>query len=244
LNNLPSTDRSSLSSEFLKTVLDSKPRIAVFDCDGTLWPNNSGEQFFYWSMEHGVVSADMMAKMKQRYEDYREGNVSEEDMCGEMTTMYAGVTVAGMEKAAVKFFHEYVRPHYFAEMRELTNSLAKQGCELWAVSSTNEWVIREGIRDFGIPAQNVLAGTAECTAGTVREKLTRMPSGEGKAVAIRDVIARPVDAVFGNSIHDLAMLRLAKQPYAVNPNFDLEIIAKKNNWSVYWPEATRAAVGS
>src|SRR6185312_10217893 len=89
LNNLPSLgELNPLPIEFLKTVLDSKPRIAVFDCDGTLWPNNSGEQFFYWSMEQGVVSADMIAKMKQRYEDYREGNVGEEDMCGEMTTMY------------------------------------------------------------------------------------------------------------------------------------------------------------
>lgn len=234
-------ESNSPAAEFLKTVLDSKPRIAVFDCDGTLWPNNSGEEFFYWSMEQGAASADMIAKMKQRYEDYREGDVGEEDMCGEMTTMYAGITVADMERAAVKFFHEYVRPHYFSEMRELTNSMAKQGCELWAVSSTNEWVIREGIRDFGIPAENILAATAECTSGTVREKLTRMPSGEGKAVAIREVIARPVDAVFGNSIHDLAMLRLAKWPYVVNPNFDLEIIAKKSGWPIYWPEATRAA---
>jgi phosphoserine phosphatase len=213
----------------------------VFDCDGTLWPNNSGEEFFYWSMEQKVVSTDMIARMKRRYEDYREGNVGEEDMCGEMTTMYAGVSVADMEKAAIAFFHEFVRPNYFAEMSELTNTLAKQGCELWAVSSTNEWVIREGIRDFGIPAQNVLAATAECIGGIASEKLTRLPSGEGKALAIRKVIARPVDAVFGNSIHDLAMLRLAKQPYAVNPNLDLEIIAKKNDWTIYWPEATRSA---
>lgn len=234
-------ESNSLSAEFLQTVLKSNPKIAVFDCDGTLWPNNSGEEFFYWSMEQGLVSAEMVARMKRRYEEYREGSVGEEEMCGEMTTMYAGASVAGMEKAAVAFFHEYVRPNYFEEMRALTNSLAKQGSELWAVSSTNEWVIREGIRDFGIPPQNVLASTAKCVKDVVSEKLTRMPSGEGKAVAIRDVIARPVDAVFGNSIHDLAMLRLAKQAYAVNPNFDLEIIAKKNGWPIYWPEATRAA---
>jgi phosphoserine phosphatase len=153
--------------------------------------------------------------------------------------MYATVSVAAMEKAASAFFHEFVRPNYFPEMRELTNALSAQGCELWAVSSTNEWVIRAGIRDFGIPAQNILAATVECAKGIVSEKLTRMPSGEGKAVAIREVIARPVDAVFGNSIHDLAMMRLAKKAYAVNPNLDLEIIAKKNGWMIYWPEATR-----
>jgi phosphoserine phosphatase len=232
------------AADFLKLVLDSKPAIAVFDCDGTLWPNNSGEEFFYWSMERGLVSAAVIERMKERYAEYREGNVGEEDMCGEMTTMYAGVSVAAMERAAVTFFDERVRPQYFTEMRKLVSSLAQQGCELWAVSSTNEWVIREGIRDFGIPSQNVLAATAECGQGIVSEKLTRMPSGEGKAVAIREVIKRPVDAVFGNSIHDAAMLRLAKKAYVVNPNFDLEIIAKKSGWTVYWPEGTCKAAAS
>jgi phosphoserine phosphatase len=123
-------------------------------------------------------------------------------------------------------------------MRLLTTALAAKGCELWAVSSTNEWVVREGIKDLGIPTQNVLAATAECAQGIVGEKLMQMPSGEGKAVAIRAVIKRPVDAVFGNSIHDAAMLRMAKKAYAVNPNFDLEIIAKESGWTIYWPEAT------
>jgi phosphoserine phosphatase len=218
--------------------MESKPEMAVFDCDGTLWSNNSGEEFFYWSMEQGLVASGVKMRMEQRYAGYREGSVGEAEMCGEMTTMYAGLNVAQMEKAAAEFFAEYVRPNYFDEMRLLTNALAARGCELWAVSSTNEWVIREGIKDFGIPAENVLAATAECAKGIVGEKLTRMPSGEGKAVAIREGIKRPVDAVFGNSIHDVAMLRLAKKAYAVNPNLDLEIIAKKSGWTIYWPEAT------
>jgi phosphoserine phosphatase len=238
------SEASLPANEFLKLVVDSKPTIAVFDCDGTLWPNNSGEEFFNWSMERSMVSAAVIQRMKQRYAEYREGNVGEDDMCGEMTTMYAGLSVAEMEKQAARFFDELVRPQYFAEMRQLVDALAKQGCELWAVSSTNEWVIREGVHDFGIPAQNVLAATAECAKGIVSEKLTRMPSGEGKAVAIREVIKRPVDAVFGNSIHDAAMLRLAKKAYAVNPNFDLEVIAKKSGWTIYWPEATRKVASS
>jgi phosphoserine phosphatase len=222
--------------------LASKPRIAVFDCDGTLWANNSGEDFFYWSMEQGLVRAEVVTWAKRRYEEYRAGQVSEEDMCGEMTTMYAGLSVAGLEEAAARFFAECIKPNYFPEMRKLTNALKAQGCELWAVSSTNEWVIREGIKDFGIPATNVLAATAECVKGVVSERLTRMPSGEGKAVAIREVIARPVDAVFGNSVHDAAMLRMAKRAYTVNPNPDLEAIAAEQGWEIYWPEATRRAV--
>ena len=240
---MSSDRRCSLTSDFSESILRSRPAIAVFDCDGTLWANNSGEDFFFWSMQQGLVSADVEKRLRGRYEEYRRGTVGEEQMCGEMTTMYAGSKVGRMESAAAKFFAECVKPNYFEEMRRLTNALAQQGCEVWAVSSTNEWVIREAIKDFAIPATNVLAATAECTAGIVREKLTRMPSGEGKAAAIREMIKRPVDAVFGNSVHDAAMMRLAKKAYAVNPSPDLEAIAAEMGWEIYWPEATRRAAG-
>jgi phosphoserine phosphatase len=232
---------SNTANEFVQSVLQSKPRIAVFDCDGTLWSNNSGEDFFYWSMGRGLVSADLEKWARQRYEDYRHGKVGEEAMCGEMTTMYEGLRVADLESAAAEFFAEMVKPNYFLEMQKLTRALADQGCELWAVSSTNEWVIREGIREFAIPATNVLAATAACSNGVVTGKLTRMPSGEGKAVAIREVINRPVDAVFGNSIHDAAMLRLAANAYAINPNPDLAAIAEQQGWRIYWPESVTSA---
>jgi phosphoserine phosphatase len=235
---------SNSADNFVQSVLQSRPVIAVFDCDGTLWLNNSGEDFFYWSMKRGLVSADIEKWARQRYEDYRHGKVGEEAMCGEMTTMYEGLRVGDLESAASKFFAEIVKPNYFLEMQKLTQSLAEQGCELWAVSSTNEWVIREGIKEFAIPSANILAATAACGDGIVSNNLTRMPSGEGKAVAIRDVIRRPVDAVFGNSIHDAAMLRLAVNAYAINPNPDLEVIANQQGWRIYWPEKTRRAISA
>jgi phosphoserine phosphatase len=160
-------------------------------------------------------------------------------MCGEMVTMYAGRTVAEIEAAARTFFDEIVAPNLFTEFLELTQRLKEQGCELWSVSSTNGWVIREGAGRFGVPAGNVLAGEADCPNDIVSERLTRMPSGEGKAVALREFVVpkhRDIGAVFGNSIHDAAMLRLAQHAFAVNPNTDLERIAQEKGWTVYWPQ--------
>jgi phosphoserine phosphatase len=53
---------------------------------------------------------------------------------------------------------------------------------------------------------------------------------------IEEVIARPVDVAFGNSIHDFAMMEKAKCAYAINPNPDLWAKATKLGWNVYWPE--------
>ncbi len=66
----------------------------------------------------------------------------------------------------------------------------------------------------------------------------RVPTDELKQLAIEEVIQRPADAVFGNSMHDFAMMEKAGIAYAVNPNPDLEARAKLLGWSMYWPQAT------
>jgi phosphoserine phosphatase len=64
----------------------------------------------------------------------------------------------------------------------------------------------------------------------------RVPTDELKAAAIREVIGRAPDAVFGNSLHDAAMLELARHPFAINPNPDLESLARERGWTVYQPQ--------
>jgi phosphoserine phosphatase len=226
---------------FVRSVLELEAKIAVCDCDGTLWAPNSGEEFFYWSIEQRLVAETQGERLRARYADYLRGNVAEDTMCGEMTAMYAGLPVARVEAAAAKFFEEYIRPRIFAEMHLLTRALAARGCELWAVSSTNEWLVRYAVRDFSIPRERVLAAAVECLGGTVSERIIRVPTGEGKAEAIRQHVSGQADMVFGNSVHDAAMLRLGRHAFAVNPTDSLEREAEANSWPVYWPEGIRAS---
>ena len=50
--------------------------------------------------------------------------------------------------------------------------------------------------------------------------------------------AKP-DAVFGNSIHDLAMLEIAANPFPVNPSPALLEAAAKNGWGYFVPRAAK-----
>lgn len=226
---------SAAAEQFIKYVIDRRPRLAVFDCDGTLWNADSGERFFNWEMERGLVSQDVATALRARYELYRQGVVGEDDMCGEMVTMHRGISTDLIKHAAEEFFAEVITPGIFPEMKVLTRLLIENDCELWAISSTNDWVVTAGVREFGIRPDRVLAACVHCDNGDATDRLIRVPSGEGKATAIREVIKCMPDAAFGNSKWDQAMLELAAVPYAINPNPDLEQIATERGWKMYKP---------
>jgi phosphoserine phosphatase len=224
---------------FLESVLRLEPRVAAFDCDGTLWSGDAGERFFDWEIKQGIVPAEVAQAMRGRYVEYKAGKVSEDDMCGEMVTMHRGMTEAAMMKAASAFMTDAFPGHIFPEMQELVRRLHGNGCEIWAVSSSNEWVIRAGMRAFGISDDRILAAKVELENGVVTDRLVRVPSGPGKPKALREVVGKEIDAAFGNSRWDADMLAIAKHAFAVNPNPDLEEAARQSGWTIYFPDGTR-----
>jgi phosphoserine phosphatase len=230
---------SNPASEFIESVLALQPEVAVFDCDGTLWSGDSGRDFFYWEIERGLVTREIADAMLARYRLYELGEVGEEPMCAEMVTMHSGLAIDDLHQAAEEFFVEVVRPRIFPEMLELTHRLAEQGCELWAVSSTNNWVVEAGASRFRIARDHVLAAAVHIEDGRATGRIHRVPTGDLKAVAIREVIGKPVHGVFGNSVHDHAMLEIAQHPFCINPNPDLEHAARENGWPIYWPVGAR-----
>jgi phosphoserine phosphatase len=226
--------------EFLESVLRLEPRVAAFDCDGTLWSGDAGVTFFDWEIEQGIVSREVATFMRARYVEYQAGKVSEEDMCGEMVTMHKGIAEAVMMQAAAEFMAQAFPGHIFAEMQELVSRLQQARCEVWAVSSSNEWVIRAGMREFGIPENRILATKVELESGLITDRLVRVPSGTGKTQALREVAQKNIDAAFGNSRWDADMLAAAEHAFAVNPNPDLEATAGQRGWTIYFPDGTRA----
>jgi len=230
---------STAAQKFVDSILALRPHLAVFDCDGTLWSGDAGADFFYWEVERNMFPATVVESALARYQTYLAGQVAEEVMCGEMVTINSGLGEQLLEELAEEFFVKVVAKRIFPEMLQLTEALAAQGCELWAVSSTNSWTIGAGVRRFGIPPERVLAASVHVEQGRATDRLIRVPSGPAKAAAIDEMIGRPVDLCLGNSIHDLAMLEIARNSIAVNPNPDLEAIAKKKDWKIYWPEGTR-----
>ena len=176
--------------------------------------------------------------MRARYAEYKAGRVNEDDMCGEMVTMHKGIPDAAVMQAAAEFMAGTFPGGIFPEMRELVRRLHENGCEVWAVSSSNAWVIRAGVKELGIAENRVLATEAELEDGIVTDRLVRIPSGAGKTQALQEVAGRNADAAFGNSRWDTEMLTAAEHPFAINPNRDLEATARERGWTIYFPDGT------
>ncbi|MGC9159734.1 MAG: HAD family hydrolase [Terracidiphilus sp.] len=229
--------------EFEQKVFDSNPKVAVFDCDGTLWSGDTGFGFMCWSLDQGVVSRSTSDWIDTRYRAYQAGSVGEWDMCAEMVQIYAGLSERELRIAAARYVSEAVPSWIFPEMAMLVDRLRRAGIEIWAVSSTNKWVVTEGVRAFGIDEDHVLAAEVSVRDGLICSEILHVPTDEGKAAALARVgLARP-DAVFGNSIHDLAMLKAARFPFPVNPSEELLAAAVDNGWGYFQPRPANSAAG-
>ena len=67
---------------FVDRVLAIEPRLAAFDCDGTLWTIDCGFGFFEWELGQGIVTAEVAAWARGRYDAYLAGAVDEDTICG------------------------------------------------------------------------------------------------------------------------------------------------------------------
>ena len=241
---IPSSEIESLNlsqlstAEFHAAVHALEPKVAVFDCDGTLWSGDAGSEFMHWSVETGLLSREATDWLDARYRGYKRGEVSELAICGEMVQVYQGLREEEMRRAAAAFFEKHVQRRIFPELRVLIAELKKQGVDVWAVSSTNDWVIEEGVRRFEIPANRVLSARVQSVDGVVTDKILDVPTDEGKVTALARVGLTAPDCVFGNSVHDAAMLAIARRAFPVNPTLGLAERSAFEGWPVYFPAGT------
>lgn len=223
--------------QFFEAVLQPGVQTAVFDFDGTLWPGDAGSGFMHWSVDTGLLSADSATHILDRHRGYRRGELDEISICGEMTQIYKGLPESTVRLSVSTYFQQHVKPYFFPSMLELLTALQRQGAEIWAVSSTNNWLIEEGVRELGIVQERVLAAAVAVRDGVITRELIHVPSDEGKAEALHRVGLSHPDVVFGNSVHDLQMLQLARLPFAINPSPELAAYCHENVWPIFYPSA-------
>ena len=233
----PATEIHLTTEDFHTAVYQLQPSIAVFDCDGTLWSGDAGSAFMIYSVESGLLSREAADWLDARYRLYKLGQVSELAICGEMVQVYAGLAESELRQAARDFFRSHIEHNIFPSMHQLVASMQVRGTDIWAVSSTNDWVIEEGMKHFDIAPDHILCARVKIVDGLVTNCLLDVPTDEGKVAALARAGVTAPHAVFGNSIHDAAMLSIAHRAFPVNPTPALAERSTKEGWPMYYPQS-------
>ena len=183
------------------------------------------------------MSPAIISWARPRYAAYRAGQVPEEVMCGEMVTMHRGLKEEKVQQACDTYFAQSIAPNIFPEMRQLIERLRASQCDIWAVSSSNQWIIRSGMRYFGIPDNRILAAEVAIHNGVITDRLIRVPSGPGKTEAIRSVLQIPLPIAPSETPSGIAKCWPCQNMHSPSiPNPDLKEIAIANSWRIYQPE--------
>ena len=210
-------------------------RVACFDADGTLWPEDIGEAFFRW-----LIAGAMLPHVdcsRNVYADY-EARVHADRAAG---YAWCVASMAGLAEADVARWTRQLAaawPNYRPAMVELVRGLSDAGVETWLVSASNRWIVRAAAPHVGADPERVIAITTRVRDGRMTDEVIHPVICEaGKVEAIDAVIGQRPDLAFGDSLGDLQMLEAAVHPVVIGrhdrADADLVRIGRERGWAVH-----------
>jgi len=206
-------------------------RIAVFDNDGTLWPEKPAyfQLFFALDRVRAMAPAHPEWRTAQPFKAAVEGDLDavlasgEKGMVQIVMATHSGMTIEEFRNAAADWIANGRHPRFnkpYAElvyqpMLELLSYLRANGFKTFIVSGGGIELIRAFSEDvYGIPPEQVVGSVlkAKYEVRDAKPVIVREPEidfvndKEGKPVGIQTHIGRRPIAAFGNSDGDFQML--------------------------------------
>src|SRR5699024_9456993 len=151
-------------------------------------------------------------------------------------SMIKGHSVAEMLAVAEEVYEQVLSHRIFPGARELLDQHLADGDQVWIVTAAPREVGELVARRLNLTG--VLGTVAEQRDGVYTGNLAGdMMHGEHKAAAVRRIAeAEDLDldecAAYGDSSHDIPMLRSVGNPCAINPDPRLRLFAADIGWPV------------
>lgn len=214
-----------------KDFIARADRIAVFDNDGTLWPEQPAAVQMVFALQRVKAVAGRHPEWK-RQEPFRsilKGNLKGVAASGDTGSMkvlaaaHAGMTSDQFGALVHEWFDTASDPRFnrpytalaYQPMLELLGYLRANGFKTYLVASSDVEFVREmAQRVYGIPPEQVIGSTVKykysqtnSTASLTRlAQVDNLVDGAAKPLAIDRVIGRRPVIAFGNADGDVPML--------------------------------------
>ncbi len=147
-----------------------------------------------------------------------------------------GHTVEELEEVGEEIFDENMAHRIWPGTRALAQWHLDRGQNVWLVTAAPVEIASTIARRLGLTG--ALGTVAEHVDGVYTGELVgEMLHGEGKAVAVREIVERDGLVLddcyaYSDSSNDLPMLSMVGHPCAVNPDKTLRAHAKANGWRI------------
>ncbi len=212
---------------------------AFFDLDKTLMQGSSGFQFARAIREAGMMSRRQLASdavANIRYRLRGASDAESEAVRVRIATALAGVRVRDLERLGVRVMQR-ILPRLYPEMLTIAYAHQDAGRPVYIVTAAGQ--------DMAQVLARVLTfdGALGSTFSEVQDGIfTGRPVGSflygaAKAVAIRELAEREgidlaASYAYSDSFSDAPMLRAVGNPVVVNPDADLEALARDGGWEI------------
>ncbi|HSI46914.1 MAG TPA: HAD family hydrolase [Ideonella sp.] len=216
-------------------------KLALFDLDGTLLPNDSDHAFGEYMVNVGWVDGDAWRRRNDGfYAQYQAGTLVLADYLDFATAAWRSRPTAEAEAMRARFMQDVIEPVLHPAARELVQGHIDAGDLVAVVTATNEFVTRPIATAFGV--EHLLAVELERDEqGRVTGKVHGVPTfREGKVTRVDAWLTdlgrawQEFDEVvfYSDSTNDLPLLERVSTPVATNPTPALAAIARERGWRI------------
>lgn len=211
---------------------------AIFDLDLTLINGDSSTRWCHWIAEQGFVK-DLPAFYKREAElmdHYRQKRLKVEDYIKLALTPVIHLPITEIDQLLTRYIQAQITPIIIPQMLECVRQ-HQQHREVIIISSSPQFLVRAIAKQcFSIDTSFGVA-VAENNGFYTTNVIGTSPYQGGKLTLFQE--HRQSDAAFfedcyfyTDSINDIALLEAVEFPYIIQPDAELEAIAKARHWPI------------
>ena len=211
--------------------------LALFDLDNTLLAGDSDHAWGDFLVAENIVDAAEHRRANDRfYQQYLNGEL---DIMRYLSFALQPLARHDMHKLLLlrnQFIDERIRPMLQSKATELLDHHRDQQHTLLIITATNRFVTEPVAELLGV--EHLIATEPELVNGRFTGGVAGTPSFQhGKVERLNDWLESTGETLeeawfYSDSHNDLPLLRLVAHPVAVDPDPNLEAVARENNWKI------------
>jgi len=211
--------------------------IALFDLDNTLIAGDSDYLWGCFLVEQGIVDGSEYEQANQRfYDQYKVGELDIREFLAFQLRPLAVHPMARLQQWRARYIEEKIRPILLPRAQALIERHRRQGDVPVIITATNRFITEPIAGLYGI--EHLLATEPEIVDNRYTGRYLGTPTyQEGKVTVLQAWLDEHGTSLEGayfysDSMNDISLLELVDNPVAVNPDDELEAIAKTRGWPI------------